>query len=146
MKPATMRQLRQIHLYLGLFFAPAILFFAVSGALQTAELHEGGSPPGWIAWMAALHKHQTTEVRQKRPQGPPPVAGVETQRAQPAPQRPREEEKFRPLKPFTLLTSIALAALTLLGVVIALTNPATKRKSVLPLAAGVVLPALLMFF
>ena len=41
-----MRRLRQVHQYLGLFFAPAILVIAISGALQMFSLHEnhGGGP------------------------------------------------------------------------------------------------------
>lgn len=45
---------RQVHLYLGIFISPALLFFAFTGALQTFNLHEashnGGSykPAKWI--------------------------------------------------------------------------------------------------
>lgn len=55
---------RQVHLYLGVFTAPALLFFAITGGLQTFGLHErerDGSyaPPAWLAEMAQLHKKQT---------------------------------------------------------------------------------------
>lgn len=58
------RRLRAIHLYLGALFAPALLFFAFSGALQEFSLHEAGpgstySPPAWIVRLAQVHKHQT---------------------------------------------------------------------------------------
>src|SRR4051812_5291949 len=60
MTPRTMQKIRRYHLYLGVFFAPAILLFALSGALQTFRLQEekgyGGTPPGWIVWMASVHK------------------------------------------------------------------------------------------
>jgi hypothetical protein len=57
-------KLRTLHHYLGVFFAPAILFFAFSGALQTFSLHEnhGGGPykpPAWIVVLASIHKDQT---------------------------------------------------------------------------------------
>lgn len=52
MKAQTMRLVRQYHLYLGQFLAPAILLFALSGALQAFRLQEakgyGGTPPLWI--------------------------------------------------------------------------------------------------
>ena len=35
-----MKSLRQLHLYLGVFFAPLIAFFAFTGILQTYDLHE----------------------------------------------------------------------------------------------------------
>jgi len=58
-----MKQIRQLHLYLGTLFAPLIIFFAFSGALQTFGFHEGkkgGSyaPPAWIVAMAQIHKNQ----------------------------------------------------------------------------------------
>jgi len=57
---------RQFHLYIGVFSAPALLFFALSGALQTLSLHEAkkGSdykPPRWIVVMGEIHKKQTIE-------------------------------------------------------------------------------------
>src|SRR5581483_7051876 len=58
-----MNRLRQLHLVLGVFFAPCILFFAFSGALQTLGLHERGDrpnyrPPEWIKTLANIHKDQ----------------------------------------------------------------------------------------
>ena len=63
---------RKVHLYLGVFTAPALLFFAFTGALQTFSLHEttqGSSykPPAWIATLAQLHKKQTTIVPVRKP-------------------------------------------------------------------------------
>lgn len=65
---------RKVHLYLGVFTAPALLFFAFTGALQTFSLHEttqGSSykPPAWIVALAQLHKKQTAvvPVRKQRP-------------------------------------------------------------------------------
>ena len=61
----VLKFVRQLHLYLGVFTAPMLLFFAITGGLQTFSLHEttrGSSytPPGWLASMAQLHKKQTT--------------------------------------------------------------------------------------
>jgi hypothetical protein len=58
-----MRRLRQIHHWLGAFFAPAILFFTITGALQTFSLHESKgrtdyTPPKWIVVAASIHKDQ----------------------------------------------------------------------------------------
>ncbi|MEW5305966.1 MAG: hypothetical protein WDW36_008475 [Sanguina aurantia] len=63
---------RTVHLYLGVFTAPAVLFFALTGGLQTFSLHEttrGSSytPPAWLATVALLHKKQTTTAPPKRP-------------------------------------------------------------------------------
>ena len=68
---SLLKFLRKVHLYLGLFISPALLFFALTGVLQTFSLHEttqGSSykPPAWIATLAQLHKKQTTVVPPRR--------------------------------------------------------------------------------
>ena len=49
MTPQTLRTLRKLHHYFGVVLAPAILFFAISGGLQTFRLQQAsgwsGSPP-----------------------------------------------------------------------------------------------------
>jgi hypothetical protein len=71
---ATLKLLRKLHLYIGVFLSPALLFFAFTGALQTFSFHEAhaGSdykPPAWIATLAQIHKKQTTVIppRKNRP-------------------------------------------------------------------------------
>jgi hypothetical protein len=75
-----MQWFRFAHLYLGLFTAPAILFFAFTGALQTLSLNDRSpdgsyTPPHWISVMAQLHKKQTMQLPQRRP-GPPEGASA----------------------------------------------------------------------
>jgi hypothetical protein len=62
-----LKYLRLVHLYTGVFIAPALLFFAFTGALQTFSLHEttrGSSykPPAWAVMLAEIHKRQTPIV------------------------------------------------------------------------------------
>jgi hypothetical protein len=71
---AVLKFTRKMHLLLGIFTTPALLFFAFTGAMQTFSLHETtqGSnykPPAWIASLAQLHKKQdtTVPVRKLRP-------------------------------------------------------------------------------
>ena len=64
MNAQTMRRIRQLHLYIGVFFLPAILFFAISGGLQAFRLQQasgwdGAPPPAWMAWMGSVHIDQT---------------------------------------------------------------------------------------
>ena len=70
-----LRIARSIHLYLGVFSAPMLLFFAITGGLQTFGLHEASrgssyTPPAWLASMAQLHKKQTVHVPLRRPRAP----------------------------------------------------------------------------
>ncbi|RXD07430.1 hypothetical protein EQZ23_05185 [Sphingomonas sp. UV9] len=164
MKAQTMRRIRQYHFYLGMFFAPAILLFALSGALQTFRLQEakgyGGTPPGWIVWMANVHKDQSLP-RENRggplsltPSAPRAGAasGPSTEMSSGSlsgPARRGADRPFArisplPLKIFVVLMSIGLLASAILGIVIALTNRTMRRTSVIVLVAGAVLPLLLL--
>ena len=145
-----MRTLRRIHQYLGMVFAPAILFFAFSGALQTFSLHEnhGGGPykpPGWIVAIAALHKDQALprakadhEDHGDHDHGgaPPPKAAKPPKPPGPSP---------LPLKIFVLSLAVGLMLSTLLGVYIGLKNRTARTGSLIALALGVVLPVVLIF-
>ncbi|MES2443770.1 MAG: hypothetical protein V4574_13140 [Pseudomonadota bacterium] len=139
-----MQTIRRYHHYLGLFFAPAILLFALSGALQTFRLQEekgyGGTPPGWIVWMASVHKDS------RLPRAKPPRAEDHKPAAPKAAPRPAGKAAFTlPMKVFVALLSAGLILSTLLGIVIALNNAAMRKVSILMLAAGTVVPlALLM--
>jgi len=141
-----MRRLRQYHHYAGLFFAPAILLFALSGALQTFRLQEekgyGAKPPGWIVWMASVHKDQSWP-RPKKPR-----ARAEAPHTPDAPPRPGKAAPERastlPLKIFVVLLSIGLIVSTILGMIIALNNRAMRRTSILLLLGGSAIPVLLL--
>lgn len=142
MKASTNRRLRQTHNWLGLLFAPAILLFAISGALQTFRLQEvkgyGGTPPGWIVWIASVHKDQV----QPRPKADKPKPD---RPAGAAPAKKPPQPSALPLKIFVGIMSIGLVFSTLLGCVVALGNRAARRTSLLLLAAGTGLPLALLF-
>jgi hypothetical protein len=149
-----MRLLRNIHHWLGVFFAPTILLFALSGALQTFNLHEnkGGGPykpPAWIVAVASIHKDQTL---------PEPKAGrhadaaahdhdAEASAARPdadaAPKASRPSPL--PLKVFVLLLAVGLMVSSVLGVWVALQMRAKRRLTLLLLAAGTLAPIVLLF-
>jgi hypothetical protein len=159
MKGSTNRRLRRLHQYLGLFFAPALLLFSLSGALQTYRWQEpkgyGGSPPGWIVWLASVHKDQALP-RPPRAAGPEagappaekakaPAAGADAKGpAQKGPER-KGPGRRQGLMLFVGLFGLALFASTLLGIAIALANAATRRGNLVVLAAGVAVPLLLLF-
>ena len=51
-RASTMRTIREWHLYVGLFFAPLLLLFSISGAIQTFRLPDpptGDPAPGGVA-------------------------------------------------------------------------------------------------
>ena len=67
---------RQVHLYLGAFFGPSIIFFAFSGAFQLFGLHDSHSgstykPPVWIQKMDSVHQLQVLRLKVRGGQGGP---------------------------------------------------------------------------
>jgi hypothetical protein len=167
-----MKTLRLVHLYLGTFLAPAIFFFALTGALQTFNLHEserGSSyqPPAWIVRLAQIHKKQSIQAPPQRnvvtpPQKPAAAAGpalnempsraagtvAATPNDSPRPAASPGRRPLRvswPLKWFFLLVSVGLATTTLLGIVMSF----QRRRSPLLLCglliAGIVIPIGLAF-
>jgi hypothetical protein len=153
-----MRLLRTIHHWLGAFFAPTILLFAFSGALQTFSLHEnkdGGpyKPPAWIVAVASIHKDQAlAEPKAVRRAGAAadeheakatPAKSDADHDADAAPKASRPSPL--PLKFFVLLLSVGLMASTVLGVWVALQMRATRQLTLLLLAAGTLAPIVLFF-
>src|SRR6266567_699708 len=125
----VLKYLRLIHLYTAIFIAPALLFFAFTGALQTFSLHETtrGSnykPPAWAVTLGQLHKKQTTVVpiRKLPPPEKPASPADKSQQpaptavAQPAPATPAARtHNTMPLKIFFLIVSIGLFLSTISG-------------------------------
>ncbi len=143
MKQQTLGALRRIHLYLGVFFAPMIMLFAFSGALQTFDLHktkDGAKPPAWLSVLAAAHKDQSLP----RPKPPKPQCKPANVPDALAANPPRKAGSPLPLKIFVTLLSIGLIIASGIGILVALTSKATAKMSAAALAAGSILPAALL--
>jgi len=96
----NIKSMRNIHLYLGVFFAPLLLFFLISGCWQTFGLHEArkdGSykPPAIIKSLSQVHKDQRWVDHAKAP------------------------ESSVPFRYLVLLMSLGLLATTVLGIIMA---------------------------
>jgi len=156
-KNDTLKLFRTLHLYIGTFIAPALLFFAFTGALQTFSLHEttqGSSykPPAWIATLAQIHKKQTSiiPVRKPRPDAAPQQASkhekaqVETSNVPTLPQ-PKPKSHL-PLKIFFLLVAIGLFTSTLTGIYMAYKYNRNKQVVTALLVVGVIVPPVLLYF
>lgn len=132
------RSLRRYHRLIGLFFTPAILFFSITGALQTLEFHDArqGAVSAWLTNAASLHKHQ----RLSKPKPSAGNAAPSSSASASASPAPREHPALRL---FVVLMAIALAGSALSGCVIALQMRATRREAVAALIAGIVVPVIL---
>src|ERR1700759_3804004 len=90
-----LKYLRLVHLYIGVFITPAVLFFAFTGALQTFSLHEttrGSSykPPAWAVVLGQIHKKQPPGLPARKP--PPQARPAEP----PAPEKASRDEPSSP--------------------------------------------------
>lgn len=145
-----LHNIRSLHLYLGVFTAPMLLFLAFTGGLQTFGLHEAarGSdyrPPAWLVSLSHLHKKQSLAVpgpRKPRPAAvpdtrrPPPAAGVQASATSP--------KNPLPMKVFFALVALSLLVSVLTGLYMAWRH--TRRRRLLGgvLVAGCVVPLLLL--
>jgi len=146
--------MRLVHLYLGVFTAPMLVFFAITGGLQTFGLHEasrgGGAynPPGWLASLGQLHKKQTTQVPPRRPRpaetavGSRGDSGVSTlERAAQPPKR-----NLWPMKIFFAIVSLGLLVSTLTGIYMSYRYTRHAWPIHATLLAGIAVPLLLLLF
>jgi hypothetical protein len=153
---STLKFVRQLHLYLGVFIAPAVLFFAFTGALQSLNLHETTpgrtyKPATWIVTLAQLHKKQTTivPVRKSHPEASKADTDKPTQPTNPSsktstPEPPKPTHL--PMKLFFVLVALSLASSTLSGIFMAYKYERSKLVITGLLLAGIAVPLLLLTF
>lgn len=142
------RLLRDVHLYLGVFFAPLILFFALTGALQVLGLHEASrdgryTPPPVLEKLSEVHIHQRYAAKPKKPERKaPPAAGQAREEARPAsaPAAPRREL----VKWLFVACALGLAVSALLGLWMGFTQGLRRRTALVLFVLGAALPLLLL--
>jgi hypothetical protein len=140
MKGTTLRTLRQWHHYIGVFLAPAVLFFAFSGLIQVLGWQDQRNPPPapWVSAIAGIHKKQA--LPKPRPAEPARKPAA----ARPAGGEDHDHDAFSPLKIFALLVAIGLFTTTLIGLTIALGTRNLRRPALIALGLGVVVPVVLL--
>jgi hypothetical protein len=150
---ALLKTVRLIHLYIGVFISPALLFFAFTGALQTFSLHEttpnsSYKPPAWAVTLAQIHKKQTITVPQRKPMFKPaePASADHAPKSSatsapaPAPALPARAHHPLPLKIFFLFVSVGLFASTLTGLYMTWKYVRNRIVMAVLLLAGIVIP------
>ena len=159
---ALLRAARLAHLYLGVFTAPALLFFAFTGALQTFSLHEtskGGSymPPRWAVVLGQIHKKQTPVVALKKyaapvPKGEPSIAATAESQYEsakssyhyPLGETPRVHHPL-PMKIFFLAVSVGLLLSTTTGICMSYKYMRDRRVVTALVVLGILIPVILVF-
>jgi hypothetical protein len=143
----SLATVRQWHSYIGLFIAPSVLFFALTGAAQIFNLHEAhGSyrPPAIVEKLSSVHKdqvfafgdhHSSTE---SPPDTPHSVAapGSRTE----ADEGDRTATSTLLLKWFFLVVALCLIVSTAFGIWMGVKQIRAKRLAWFLLVAGTFIP------
>lgn len=160
-KAAILRAVRQIHFYFGVFIAPSLIFFAISGALQTFNLHESGKgsdyqPPRWVVTLSQIHKDQRASAPPRKPdrpaqstpsstRGPSAVADRPGSPSGATPASSAKKHNPLPLKIFFLLVSLGLITSAFTGIYMAYSYGRGAMLVSLLLLAGLVIPVMLLW-
>ncbi len=121
-----MKRLRQLHLYLGVFFTPMLLFFIGTGWFQTVDHDRLKSPGEAETLVQKLRVVHTDQIY--------PETGVIRQKASP--------KVFQGL---VVAMSVALILTTLLGLVLAFRFSRSVWVVTLVLGLGIVAPAAVLW-
>ena len=119
------KKMRNVHLYLGVFFTPLLFLFIVTGCWQSFDLHEASKsrpayqPPEIVKSFSEVHTHQRWTEGEIRPAA------------------------SKPFRYLIVLMSVGLLITTALGVVMAFkyTRPIIVWGC---LAAGILIPCFLL--
>ena len=153
----SLKAIRLTHNYIGVFFAPTILFFAITGCLQMFGLHEtsrGSSyiPPAILVHLSQLHKKGTLYLPARKP-APPGPAKADGQKADvPKPDAPKSlapspsspAPNPLPMKLFFAATALALVVSTCTGLFMSWKYARRKAVFVGVLITGIACPLILL--
>ena len=143
----SLQLIRKIHLWLGVFFAPSLLFFALTGGAMTFRLQEklpgGGEAPAWLATAGRIHMSESLEPKPPRVAPPSAVSAQPTLREGATAPVVRKPPSFA-MKVFVVFMVLGIVSTTILGVVMAFRFRRDKRLLWALLAVGTALPAILV--
>jgi hypothetical protein len=146
-----MTTIRRWHSYIGLFIAPSVLFFSLTGAVQIFSLHEahgGYVPPALVEKLSSVHKDQVFAASD-HDHAPPGPAAADTPAGGTEPHSAAEDEEKTGLptlilKWFFLLVALCLALSTAFGLWMGLTQMRRKTFAWMLVAAGALIPLALL--
>jgi hypothetical protein len=145
--------IRRWHSYIGLFIAPSVLFFALTGALQLYSLHEAHGhyqPLALVEKLSSVHKdqvfafgdHHADTARESD------AGKKDVEKVSPADAEENDESRLPTLllKAFFLVVAIGVILSAALGLWIGLTQTRSKKTAWLLVVAGTLIPVGLLLF
>jgi hypothetical protein len=149
----TIISIRRWHSYIGLFIAPSVLFFSLTGATQLFSLHEAHGkyqPPMLVEKLSSVHKDQVFALGNHHPAPDSvPEAGKspgDTQSAGGEDDGDKLGLSTLLLKGFFLLVALCLCLSTSFGLWMGLTQSPRKKLGWLLVVAGSLIPVTLLLW
>jgi hypothetical protein len=137
--------IRQLHVWISVFVAPSLLFFALTGALQTFRIPDEKAAPVLIQKLARVHKDDVFAVKPARPKKPEGAGVRDKAKAEKPPEaKPAPKRSTEALKWFFAGVSVAITLTTLLGLWMALAYSRQKLVIWILVIAGAAAPVLIL--
>jgi hypothetical protein len=130
--------LRQLHVYLSVFVAPSLIFFALTGALQTFRIPDRSDAPVVVQKLARVHRDSVFAAKAR------PAPAQRSVPKAPAPPKSKPPLATTILKWFFVVVSLGMTASAVLGVWMAVAHHREKALMWGLLAAGTAFPVLLV--
>jgi hypothetical protein len=123
-----MKNLRQLHVYLGCFFAPLLIYFTLSGSWQVFRLHDLPKNQPGTASQRFLHAFSNPHRDATLPWHDP------------------KTETSVLFEIFAAAAALGFFALSVMGLQMAVQVKSRRKKVWLCLFAGTVIPIIFLFF
>jgi hypothetical protein len=139
--------LRKLHIYISVFIAPSLLFFAGTGAFQTFRIPDRKDAPVLLQKLARVHRDDVFAVKPAPPPKKPEAKAEGDEHAKPAAApapKPKAKASTTAVKWYFAIVSIAILVTTILGLWMALAYHREKRLIWALLIAGAAIPMILL--
>jgi len=140
--------IRQWHAYLGLFIAPSVLFFTLTGIVQIFDLHEahgGYHPAVLLEKLSKVHKDQVFAAPREQPAPAHDAANAPAGGDRPAQDEDEKQSVSTYVaKWFFTLVALGLIASSLIGIWMGTTQTRRKGLAWTLLLLGTLVPIVLL--
>jgi hypothetical protein len=144
--------LRRWHMWMSVFVAPSLIFFALTGVLQTFRIPDQAGAPVIVQKLARVHKDDVFAVKPPRPKRADAAPGAD-RRAGPAaaapgsappPAKPRSKPSTEAAKWFFAFASVLMGVTSAVGLWMALAHGRERRIAWALAVAGTLIPVVIL--
>ena len=136
--------IRQLHVWISVFVAPSLIFFAITGALQTFRVPDEKDASVLLQKLARVHRDDVFAVKPAKPKKPEAASAEGPRKPEAEKPKPTAKSSTEVAKWFFAITSIAIAITTLLGLWMALAYSRQKLVIWALLIAGAATPVIIL--